>query len=151
MEYYRCHAYIRPAINAETEKQREEIKKTLENTVAEDSNSTSIKRHLEELQSSINESTDKIEQETARKLAKLLERKRRKTERIEKKLKYIERNQSNKDGDIQVKKSKYINCNNCKNPKGDSCEHSLCRKCCKEKVFTEEIECKGNTSTTILF
>ena len=35
-------------------------------------------------------------------------------------------------------------CLSCPNPAGLKCEFKLCRKCCKEKCFTEELDCPGH-------
>ncbi len=35
-------------------------------------------------------------------------------------------------------------CQLCPNPCGQKCETSLCRKCCKQKCFTEELDCLGH-------
>merc|ERR1739836_221574 len=85
-------------------------------------------------------------------LLKHLERKRRKQDRIEKKAKYIEENLMkikayNENPEEYLKKRekmKYTLCDVCKNPRGENCEYKLCRKCCEEKIHTEEIQCKGH-------
>ena len=122
-----------------------EVKKVIEETIQPDSSSSIIKRHLDEINKTIDyDNKDDPNQETALKLVKLLERKRRKTAKIERKKRYIEK-LSSKESEIDSAKTlKYINCNQCKNPQSCNCEWKLCRKCCKEKIFTEKIECKGH-------
>ena len=73
---------------------------------------------------------DSSEQDSAMKMIKHLDRKRRKQERIEKKQKYIENNLKNikeysEDPQaylLKRQKMKYILCENCRNPRGDNCE-----------------------------
>lgn len=103
------------------------------------SNTTEIKQHLSDLSSSIkDEGVDEEQKAVALKLAKLLERKKRKLERIERKIINKARGKP-----AVSKKTQYENCKDCKNPKSLNCEHDMCRNCCKEKVFTQNIECKG--------
>ena len=144
-----CQAYIRHPV-AELKNNSAEIKIVGE-LISLDSSSVAIKRHVDEITNNINENNiNKSDQESAMKVVKLLERKRRKHERIERKQRYIENNLkriSKEAGEeftaAPIKKTKYVYCGNCKNPKSENCEHNLCRKCCKDKVFTEKIECKG--------
>ena len=142
LEYYRCQAYIRPIITEKSEKDREEILKTIETTIADDTSSVGIKKKVEELSKTISEKNDALEQEATRKLVKLLERKRRKHERIERKLKHLP---TTTDGlsTTKIKKEKYVYCQTCKNPKSANCDWNLCRSCCKDKIWTQKIECKG--------
>ena len=35
-------------------------------------------------------------------------------------------------------------CVNCPNPSGTKCERLMCKKCCKQKCFTEELDCLGH-------
>ncbi len=150
LEYYRCQAYIRPIITEKSEKDREEILKTIETTIANDTSSDAIKKKVEELSKTISEKNDALEQEATRKLVKLLERKRRKHERIERKLKHLP---TTKDGisTAKIKKEKYVYCQTCKNPKSANCDWNLCRSCCKEKIWTQKIECKGFFKNFIKF
>ena len=144
LEYYRCQAYIRPIITEKSEKDREEILKTVETTIADDTSSNGIKKKVEELSKTISEKNDAIEQEATRKLVKLLERKRRKHERIERKLKNFHPTTTNDGVNVsRIKNTKYVYCETCKNPKSANCDWNLCRSCCKDKVWTQKIECKG--------
>jgi hypothetical protein len=79
---------------------------------------------------------DKEDTALSLKVAKILDRKLRKKERLERKLKYKNPNNLNR-------KKSYINCTGCKNPRGENCEYCLCRKCCKEKVFNSQLVCSG--------
>lgn len=118
---------------------------------SKDSSSTALKRHVDEITSNIND-LEQAEQETALKLVKHLERKRRKQDRIEKKAKYIQENlkkinEYNENPEkymMKREKAKYTLCEVCKNPRGENCEFKMCRKCCKEKIHGEELECKGH-------
>ena len=103
-------------------------------------------RHLDEINKTIDyEQESNTEQEKARKLVKLLERKRRKTAKIERKQRYIEKLIKDKGSEAPfIKETKYINCSNCKNPRNDKCSFLLCRMCCKQKIFTEQKDCIGH-------
>ncbi|KAB0796385.1 hypothetical protein PPYR_10446 [Photinus pyralis] len=35
-------------------------------------------------------------------------------------------------------------CSLCANPLGSKCEYKLCKKCCKDKCFTENLDCEGH-------
>jgi hypothetical protein len=155
LDFYFCQAYIRhPAADEEKNNgtSTEDVKRKVVELISSDSSSQAIKRHVDQITTNLNENNiiDKDEQATAMKLVKLLERKRRKNERLERKQRYVEncaKKLDNESGQsAAVKKTKYVECATCKNPRGESCEHNLCRKCCKEKVFTEHIECKGLSS-----
>ena len=89
-------------------------------------------------QNNIKNEDEIVDPEIARKLSKLIERKKRKQERIERKLKH-----NSADLGHNQKKAKYVNCDHCKNPRGETCSFNLCRKCCKDKVWNEQKECKG--------
>jgi len=132
----------------EIDKNNAEVKKVIEKTILPDSSSTIIKQHLDEINKTIDyDNKDDPSQETALKLVKLLERKRRKTAKIERKKRLTEKLDVKDKDDLDstnVKQPKYINCNQCKNPQSCNCEWKLCRKCCKEKIFSEKIECKGH-------
>ena len=141
-----CQAYLRPIVTEKTEKDREEILKTIETTISSDLNSDGIKKKVEELNNSISDKISVLEQESTRKLVKLLERKRRKHERIERKLKNLPI-----DNDGHIKKTKYVYCASCKNPKSANCDYNLCRKCCKDKVWNQQIECKGEYTRFLPF
>lgn len=142
MSYWLCQSYIRPIQSAETSKAREDLKKLVEEKISEDASSpNALKRHIDELTSSLNESLDREKKESVLKCAKIIERKKRKLEKIERKAKYNEENEVRKQ---ENRRDKYASCGLCKNPKGEKCEFSLCRKCCKNKVFTEMIDCKGH-------
>ncbi|XP_012272901.1 tRNA-dihydrouridine(16/17) synthase [NAD(P)(+)]-like isoform X2 [Orussus abietinus] len=39
-------------------------------------------------------------------------------------------------------------CNNCPNPLGFKCEYKLCRQCCRNKCFTENLDCAGHRNLT---
>lgn len=139
LEYYMCQVHIRQT-QLEAEKNVSEIKKQIEETISNDSSSQSIKRHLDEITKAIDyDATNNQEQENARKLVKLLERKRRKTAKLERKQKYAQ-----ETSESEPKRPKYINCSACKNPRSDNCDWQLCRSCCKNKVFSDEVECKGH-------
>ena len=104
-------------------------------------------RHLDEISKTINyEQENSAEQMKTRRLVKILERKRRKTAKIERKQRYIEKliKENGNDEKLNPKESKYINCSNCKNPRNNNCNWGLCRMCCKDKVFADEQECKGH-------
>ena len=103
--------------------------------------SEEARKHLEEVTSTLND--DSVNEEgkaVAVKLVKLLDRKRRKLERIERKMAYRAKTANQP---VVPRPLRYVFCKTCKNPKGQNCEYELCRMCCKEKVFTEGIECKG--------
>ena len=149
LPYFLCQAQIR---HCKIEN-KEEINQQVEHVISQDASSAGIKRQLTEISTSLTEEgLDKGEEETTRNLIKVLERKRRKREKIERKENYQKLRKQKNLGEIdqeetvdKVKKPKYLNCERCKNPKSENCEHSLCRKCCKDKVFTEKVDCKGKT------
>lgn len=135
--YWRCQSHIRSLSSEIATKENEEISKSVTC-----SNSAEIRRHLENISTSLtDESVDDEQKQAALKLAKLLERKKRKIERIERKISYRSKNPSVVD---TPRKPRYEICLTCKNPKSANCEHELCRACCKDKVFTQNIECKGH-------
>ena len=74
-----------------------------------------------------------------RKLKKLAERKRIKEERAQRKLKHLAKTFVNQNGG----KKRYATCETCKNPRGDKCSFGLCRKCCINKVFTDQVNCES--------
>lgn len=84
---------------------------------------------MEEITNNIND-LDSNEQDSAMRMVKHLERKRRKQERIEKKQNYIENNlknikEYNDDPQgylLKRHKMKYVLCDQCKNPRGENCE-----------------------------
>lgn len=95
------------------------------------------------------DANEKIDEKT-KKLMTVLERKRRKLEKIERKKQYANNMKSKKVEldeltGLEVRAApKYVDCGECKNPRGASCAFGLCRKCCKQKVFTDELDCKGH-------
>jgi hypothetical protein len=106
----------------------------------------------EEIAKKLNELTnshqllDEDKEKSMLKIAKILERKRRKHERLERKAK-AQGDLQSIGGEPPMKQqriAKYLLCEVCKNPRGASCEYSLCKTCCKNKVHTELIECKGH-------
>ncbi len=162
MFYYQCQPYIRTIENEETLREREEIKKIVDQLGNQSSNSetnaidnqTESKRQEPESNNSFKEASLLLEDEdSARKLAKLLERQKRKKDRLEKKISH-----TNGQTIVPASKKTYVHCATCKNPRGETCKYFLCKKCCKEKVFTEELECVGhrlkfrvkNTEATII-
>jgi tRNA-dihydrouridine synthase 1 len=120
IKYWHCQPYIR----------------SLPNSNASLNIGESVKLSESVDQTNIKCESEIIDPEVARKLSKIIERKKRKQERIDRKLKY------NDLGNKQ-KTTKYVNCDNCKNPRGETCSFNLCRKCCKDKVWNEQKECKG--------
>ena len=142
-----CQAYLRPIITEKSEKDREEILKTIETTISEDVSAEGIRKKVDELNNAmLNDKISELDQESTRKLVKLLERKRRKHERIERKLKHTSPvvEDLGVNSTPYIKKTKYTYCGSCKNPKSANCDFSLCRSCCKDKVWTEKVECKGD-------
>ncbi len=81
-----------------------------------------------------------------RKLRKLAERKRIKEERAQRKLKHLAKVFVHPHG----AKRRYVNCERCKNPRGDKCAFGLCRKCCIDKVFVDQTECASKSSRGLL-
>ncbi len=81
-------------------------------------------------------------------LAKLLARKRRKKERQERRIAYkrIKNGEQpppvNRNGQPTGKKI-YLLCGVCKNPRCDSCEFELCKRCCKQKMSNDDVTCKS--------
>jgi hypothetical protein len=146
--YWRCQAYVR-TLPSEQNKS-DEIKKKL--SEFDDTNSSIIKSQVDEMSKRIEaeEEQNEKDKDTAKKLIKLLDRKRRKFERIEKKQKFIEKLKEENREKSNIMKVRYVICKSCKNPKSGNCQFELCRKCCKEKVFTEELECKGFLSLFII-
>lgn len=135
--YWRCQSHIRTLSSQVAMKENEQIVKTVEC-----SNSQEAKKQLEEISSTLNdESVDEEKKAATLKLAKLLDRKRRKLERIERKMAYRAKSANQP---VVPRPLRYVFCKTCKNPKGQACEHELCRMCCKEKVFTQNVECKGS-------
>lgn len=143
MEYWLCQSYIRPIQSDESTKEREELKRLVEEKISEDASCpNALKRHIDELTLSLNENLEKEEKDSVLKFAKIIERKKRKLEKIERKNKSLEEEEARKQ---ENKRNKYSLCGGqCKNPKGEKCEFKLCRKCCKDKVFTDKIDCKGH-------
>ncbi|XP_008548728.1 tRNA-dihydrouridine(16/17) synthase [NAD(P)(+)]-like [Microplitis demolitor] len=41
-----------------------------------------------------------------------------------------------------------ILCEDCPNPKGSKCEYNLCRQCCRNKCFNENLNCPGHRNLT---
>ncbi|XP_034951327.1 tRNA-dihydrouridine(16/17) synthase [NAD(P)(+)]-like [Chelonus insularis] len=39
-------------------------------------------------------------------------------------------------------------CNSCPNPLGSKCEYKLCRQCCRNKCFNENLDCTGHRNLT---
>ena len=174
MPYWVCQPYIRPDpdlattqrddLKRELESKLDQINmSTNEDTSSPPSISTSIKRQIHELTGDldVNQEPD----DKTKKMVKLLERKRRKLEKCERKQRQLEQlieREKGSDGQSETtttsddrlriqqlilnnkKPTKYVLCSNCKNPRGENCSFSLCRSCCKEKVFTDQVDCKGN-------
>ncbi|XP_043479123.1 tRNA-dihydrouridine(16/17) synthase [NAD(P)(+)]-like [Leptopilina heterotoma] len=46
-----------------------------------------------------------------------------------------------------VKRSKLL-CNVCPNPLGFKCEYQLCRQCCRNKCYSENLDCPGHRNLT---
>jgi len=130
-----CQAHIRSLSSKVAVKENEELITKQSVSVA---STSEIKKHLNDINSSLNDADiDDGEKSESLKLARLLDRKKRKLERIERKA-------VRKSTPRTTMKTRYINCTRCKNPKSHNCEHNLCRMCCKDKVFIEKIECKGH-------
>ncbi len=125
LEFYRCQAYIRhsPPDPVNSSKLIEKLAEIGPSELT----SSALKRHVEEIAGNIGEMSAN-EQESAMKLVKVLERKRRKQDRMERKAKYIEENLKkikayNDDPEGYLKKKekmKYELCV-CKNPMGAEC------------------------------
>lgn len=144
IEYYHCQVHIR-LMPDEIVQNNSEVKTIIQQTISSDSSSQVIKRHLDEIHKKIDYDNEQdLEQEQSKKLVKMLERKRRKTLKIERKQRYVERVVKDSGEIVERKIAKYVDCSQCKNPRGGNCDWLLCRMCCKNKVFTEEIECKGH-------
>lgn len=47
-----------------------------------------------------------------------------------------------KSDDIQERNLEF--CTMCTNPMGIKCEQKLCRICCRDKCFIENLDCKGH-------
>ena len=39
--------------------------------------------------------------------------------------------------------ARYETCFSCKNPRSNICDNQMCRRCCRDKTFSENSECKG--------
>ena len=141
MKFYQCQAYIRHKTIPADNKQ---INEKIDQLIASDSSSTALKRHADEITNNI-EKMDKTEQESAMKLVKHLERKRRKQDRIEKKTKYIEENLkkipayiANPEEYLKKRNQmKYTLCETCKNPRGENCKKLFLGKCHKHIISTK--------------
>ena len=142
LPYFVCQTIIRHPSGDKNEEVREEA----EQVISFESSSVEIKKRLSEIGASLEESLNKEEEENTLGLMKILDRKRRKRERVERKENYLKmqkmKNQESEEVE-KIKKPKYVSCGKCKNPKSENCEHSLCRKCCKDKVFIDQVDCKG--------
>ena len=178
--YWICQPYIRPDPDLATtqrEDLKRELQSKLDQIGATDQPqvqgggggvSTSIKRQIHELTSEIEVNQEPDDRTT--KMVKLLERKRRKREKCERKQRQLsqlmQRGEASESGQeltkeeqlkrlhelvvSQKKPTKYVLCSNCKNPRGENCAHSLCRSCCKEKVFTDQVDCKGELTVSMV-
>ncbi|XP_067118570.1 tRNA-dihydrouridine(16/17) synthase [NAD(P)(+)]-like [Centruroides vittatus] len=58
-----------------------------------------------------------------------------------KKLKKLSRNPNKK---FEVPRERFVNCMLCPNPKGMRCCFQMCKSCCRNKTFTENLECIGH-------
>lgn len=138
--YWRCQSHIRSLSSQVAIKENEQISQSV--TCA---NSQEAKKHLDEISSTLADENVSEEQKAAAiKLVKLLDRKKRKLERIERKMAYRAKTAAQQQLQPAVPRPlRYVFCKTCKNPKGKNCSFELCRMCCKEKVFTQNVECKG--------
>ncbi|XP_008212670.2 tRNA-dihydrouridine(16/17) synthase [NAD(P)(+)]-like [Nasonia vitripennis] len=48
---------------------------------------------------------------------------------------------------VRVKRGSNL-CDNCPNPLGSKCEYQLCRQCCRNKCYTENLDCSGHRNLT---
>ncbi|XP_076323148.1 dihydrouridine synthase 1 [Tachypleus tridentatus] len=58
-----------------------------------------------------------------------------------KKLKKLKRNPKKKFGQ---QKEAFFMCLKCPNPKGTKCDYKLCKGCCRQKTYTEVLDCSGH-------
>lgn len=157
LDYWLCQSYIRTIQSDEWSKEREALKKITDQMIADgnvNANEFLAQKLNEEKQATMTttEANEKEHQISMLKIAKILERKKRKQDRIEKKLnarKVLAEKMAS--GEITSKRPVYIKCLSCKNPRGLTCGFELCRKCCRDKVFTEQIECKGISNLICFF
>ncbi len=126
LEFYRCQAYIRHAAPSPVDSTK--LSEKLAEIGPGELTSSALKRHVDEIAGNMGE-MNASEQEGAMRLVKVLERKRRKQDRVERKAKYIEENLKkikayNDDPEGYLKKKekmKYELCI-CKNPMGAECK-----------------------------
>ena len=161
INYWICQAHIRPIVTSELTEERSEINRMVNNIMSElgdVSSSDGLSMKLDEISGSKSLSmlSEKEQHTSILKIAKILERKRRKNERLERKIKYRDscrQKAAEKNGLAAVVsdvkscvasgKRVYVYCTKCKNPRGETCEYGMCRKCCRDKVFYEIVSCKG--------
>jgi len=60
------------------------------------------------------------------------------------KQKKLERNPNLKFADKRSSRENAPICSGCPNPAGLRCEYKLCRKCCKDKCYNDELDCYGH-------
>lgn len=60
-----------------------------------------------------------------------------------KKMKKLRRISRRPEKHVVFEKSLF-KCSNCVNPMGSKCNYQLCKKCCKDKCFLEEMDCPGH-------
>ena len=146
LDYWLCQSYIRTIQSEEWSKERETLKKITDQLIADgqvDGGEFIAQKLSEEKQQAT--MSEKEQQISMLKIAKILERKKRKQERIDKKLnarKILAEKIASGEATI-TKRPVYIKCQSCKNPRGLTCAFELCRKCCKDKVLAEQVDCKG--------
>lgn len=58
-----------------------------------------------------------------------------------KKQKKMERNPYKK---FPKAREQCVICQSCQNPAGTKCDHALCRKCCRQKCYDDELDCVGH-------
>jgi len=150
--YWMCQAHIRPT--RDDESKREELHQTVQETLAVIGNDPqAIKLHLDEMRKNINyhasslntNDPDQVDQSTQQKIAKLLERKKRKQERIERKQAYTKKHLNDP---VITKKPKYVDCAGCKNPSGTNCDSKMCRGCCRDYVYKNGLKCDSHKFTS---
>jgi hypothetical protein len=64
------------------------------------------------------------------------------SKRKKRKLEKLARKQTLSLREVNVKKTKFEKCA-CGNPKSDFCEHIMCRACCRNKTYLENLACSG--------
>jgi tRNA-dihydrouridine synthase 1 len=146
INYWQCQSYIRPTNCIQNAEIRDKVDET---RAILNTNSGELIETYKEL-------------EESERLKKSIERKKRKQEKAERKEAFKKRMRETnpsltspatldltENDQIKLlktigKKVKYLYCDECRcNPRSGHCDYNLCRMCCKDKIFKEQLDCKG--------